>query len=100
LNLAQQAGKEEEIFLPYKLKPGFPEEMRIRAEALRFCQSEWSADNKSYQECQKKWKTEMPAAFELRDELLHMKNRCLHCQNQVLHHKFFVCRLIFLTAGP
>jgi hypothetical protein len=43
----------------------------VRAGACREAQSLWIKERNTSQEAESKWKVEAPAAFELRDELLH-----------------------------
>jgi hypothetical protein len=38
---------------------------------LRVCQANWKTEYKNYQDCQEEWKIASPAAFNLRDELVH-----------------------------
>jgi hypothetical protein len=47
------------------------EDLTLRIGALRVSQSKWASEYKSYQDCQAEWKIKAPAAFNLRDELVH-----------------------------
>ena len=47
------------------------EDLPSRTEALRYVQSLWQKEFKSLEEAQKQWKLQSPAAYDLRDELLH-----------------------------
>ncbi len=46
-------------------------ELRATAEVLRRSQTKWSNEYKQFQECQAQWKIDAPAAYNLRDELIH-----------------------------
>jgi len=46
-------------------------DLTVRNGACREAQSFWNKDYNSQQEAQKQWNEESPAAYELRDELLH-----------------------------
>ena len=53
------------------------DDLAVRNGALREAQSVWNKDYRSQQEAQKRWVAESPAAYELRDELLHtMRYAC------------------------
>ncbi|MDP4207208.1 MAG: hypothetical protein Q8928_00205 [Bacteroidota bacterium] len=47
------------------------DDLPARAAACRYAQSVWNKDHQSVEEAQKEWKEKSPAAFDLRDELLH-----------------------------
>lgn len=47
------------------------DDLPVRNGACREAQSVWNKDYRSQQEAQKRWLEESPAAYELRDELLH-----------------------------
>jgi len=47
------------------------EDLPQRTGACRYIQSQWQKDYKSQEEAQKEWAKQSPAAFKLRDELLH-----------------------------
>ena len=47
------------------------DDLAVRNGACREAQSIWNKDYHSQQEAQKQWITESPAAYDLRDELLH-----------------------------
>jgi len=47
------------------------DDLAVRNGACREAQSVWNKDYRSQQEAQKKWITDSPAAYDLRDELLH-----------------------------
>lgn len=47
------------------------EDLPERAGACRYIQSQWQKDYKSQEEAQKEWLKQSPAAFTLRDELIH-----------------------------
>jgi hypothetical protein len=46
-------------------------DLPLRTAACRYIQSEWQKDYKSLEDAQKEWKEKSPAAYSLRDELLH-----------------------------
>ena len=47
------------------------DDLPIRAGACRYAQSIWARESQSKEEAQREWKEKSPAAFDLRDELLH-----------------------------
>lgn len=47
------------------------EDLPMRAGACRYAQSIWARESQSREEAQKEWSEKSPAAFDLRDELLH-----------------------------
>ena len=47
------------------------DDLPARAAACRYAQSVWNKDHQSVEDAQKEWKEKSPAAFDLRDELLH-----------------------------
>ena len=47
------------------------EELNTRAGACREAQSLWVKDRRSVKDAQRQWNEESPAAYDLRDELLH-----------------------------
>lgn len=47
------------------------EDLSIRAGSLRYIQSQWQKEYRSLEQAQKEWAEKSPAAYELRDELLH-----------------------------
>ena len=57
----------EKAGLDWALVVGLP----IRAGACRFAQSVWVKESQTREDAQQEWKDRSPAAFDLRDELLH-----------------------------
>lgn len=47
------------------------EDLPDRAAACRYVQSQWQKDYKSMEEAQREWTQKSPAAFAIRDELIH-----------------------------
>jgi hypothetical protein len=47
------------------------EDMPVRAGACRYAQSIWARESRSREAAQKQWQAQSPAAFDLRDELVH-----------------------------
>jgi hypothetical protein len=47
------------------------EDLPLRTGACRYIQSQWQKEYRSLEEAQKEWGQKSPAAYELRDELLH-----------------------------
>jgi hypothetical protein len=47
------------------------EDLPVRAGACRYAQSIWARESKSREAAEKQWKAQSPAAFDLRDELVH-----------------------------
>ncbi len=47
------------------------DDLSIRTGACRYIQSQWQKEYRSLEEAQKQWAAESPAAYDLRDELLH-----------------------------
>ena len=45
--------------------------IKVRAGALRETQSLWNKDRRTMQDAQKQWAAQSPAAYDLRDELIH-----------------------------
>jgi hypothetical protein len=58
--------------------------IKVRAGALRETQSLWNKDRRSMQDAQKQWATESPAAYDLRDELLHTFRYAFRSDDQLL----------------
>lgn len=55
-------------------------DLPARVEACRYLQSVWQKEFKSIEAAQKEWNEKSPAAFELRDELLH---HCFHAYRNI-----------------
>lgn len=49
----------------------FITDLPVRLGACRYAQSMWQKEYKSIEDSQKEWKAKSPAAYEMRDELLH-----------------------------
>jgi hypothetical protein len=47
------------------------EDLPLRTGACRYIQSQWQKEYRSLEEAQKEWSQKSPAAYELRDELIH-----------------------------
>ncbi len=47
------------------------EDLPLRAGACRYAQSIWAKESQSQEEAEKEWKEKSPAAFDLRDKLVH-----------------------------
>jgi hypothetical protein len=70
-NLYEWCMKDKEALVKAGLDWSIVEDMPARTGALRVSQAKWSSEFKSYQDCQAEWKIKAPAAFNLRDELVH-----------------------------
>jgi len=53
------------------LSPDFITSLLVRAGACREAQSLWIKEQNTYQKSEKEWKEQAPAAFDLRDQLVH-----------------------------
>jgi hypothetical protein len=49
----------------------FVDDLPLRAGACRYAQSMWAKSSQSQEEAEKEWKKKSPAAFDLRDRLVH-----------------------------
>lgn len=47
------------------------DDLPARTGACRYIQSEWAKEYQTQEDAQKEWKTQSPAAFKLRDDLVH-----------------------------
>jgi hypothetical protein len=54
------------------------EDLPARAASLRYVQSQWQKDFRSQEEVQKEWAEKSPAAYDLRDELVHHFYNAFH----------------------
>ena len=63
--------KDKEVLTKAGLDFTLVTDLKARAGALRQSQTNWSNEYKEYQDCQAQWKIEAPAAYNLRDELVH-----------------------------
>jgi len=54
------------------------EDLPLRTDALKTSQSKWRKHYKSFEDCQEEWKIASPAAFNLRDELVHYFYHVFH----------------------
>ncbi len=70
-NLFDWCTKDKEALVMAGLDWSLVDDLQTRAGALRVAQAKWSSEYKSYQDCQAEWKIEAPAAFNMRDELVH-----------------------------
>lgn len=62
---------DKDLLVKAGLKWALVEDLPARAGALRFVQSQWQKDFRSQEEVQKEWAEKSPAAYDLRDELVH-----------------------------
>jgi hypothetical protein len=62
---------DKELLVKAGLNWKLTEDLPARIDALRYVQSIWQKEFKSLEEAQKEWKNQSPAAYDLRDELLH-----------------------------
>ena len=60
------------------------EDLPIRTGACRYIQSEWRKEYQSIEEAQKEWAEKSPAAFKLRNELLHHFNHAFYGRSDLL----------------
>ena len=70
-DLYDWCNKDKDALLRAGLDWKLVEDMPVRTGALRLSQAKWSSEYKNYQDCQAEWKIVSPAAFNLRDELVH-----------------------------
>lgn len=69
--LAQEAAKDKDALTGAGLDGTVIDELPVLSGALRYCQAQWMSEYRARQEAQKEWHEQSPAAYELRDELLH-----------------------------
>ncbi|WP_054720919.1 hypothetical protein [Marinifilum fragile] len=69
--LAIEAVKDKEVLQKAGLDVTLIDDLNPLAGALRFCQAQWMSEYRARQEAQKEWLEQSPAAYNLRDELLH-----------------------------
>lgn len=70
-NLTAWAKEDKAALTKAGLDWALVEDLPLRAGACRYAQSIWARDSQSREEAQLEWKEKSPAAFALRDELLH-----------------------------
>lgn len=69
--LAVDANQDREALAAAGLDVTLIDELPTLAGALRYCQAVWMGEYRARQEAQKEWLDQSPAAFSMRDELLH-----------------------------
>jgi hypothetical protein len=62
---------DKDLLVKAGLKLEYVDDLPVRAGSLRYSQSQWQRDFRSQEEVQKEWAEKSPAAYDLRDELLH-----------------------------
>ena len=70
-NLAEWCKDDQAALTKAGLDWALVEDLPIRAGACRYTQSVWARESQSREDAQNEWKAKSPAAFALRDELLH-----------------------------
>jgi len=69
--LAKEAAKDKDVLVQAGLDATPIDDLPVLSGALRYCQAEWMSEYRARQEAQKEWLEQSPAAYELRDNLLH-----------------------------
>ncbi|MBR8538346.1 hypothetical protein KDU71_22435 [Carboxylicivirga sediminis] len=69
--LAVEAKKDTDVFAASGMNVSLIDELTPLAGALRHLQASWTSEFRAKQEAQKEWLEQSPAAYQLRDELLH-----------------------------
>ncbi len=69
--LAVEAAKDKDTFAAAGMNVSLIDELTPLAGALRHTQAGWTSEFRAKQEAQKEWLEQSPAAYQLRDELLH-----------------------------
>ncbi|TAJ04867.1 hypothetical protein DMA11_23725 [Marinilabiliaceae bacterium JC017] len=69
--IAAEATKDKELLTNAGLNPILIDELVPLSGALRYCQAQWMSEFRARQDAQKEWLKKSPAAYELRNELLH-----------------------------
>ena len=69
--LAVEAAKDKEELAKAGLNVTFIDEIPSLSGATRYCQANWMSEYQARQEAQKEWLEKSPAAYDLRDEMLH-----------------------------
>jgi len=69
--LAKEAAKDREVFKKAGMDVSLIDKLPSLSGALRYCQAQWMSEYRARQEAQKEWQEQSPAAYELRDEMLH-----------------------------
>lgn len=70
-NLNVWCADDKEALIKAGLNWELVKDLPLRIAALRYIESQWQKDFKSREEAQIRWAAESPAAYELRDELIH-----------------------------
>jgi hypothetical protein len=70
-NLATWCASDKAAITKAGLDWALVDDLPIRAGACRYVQSLWKRDSKTSAEAEKEWKAKSPAAYDLRDVLLH-----------------------------
>ncbi|MGZ2369598.1 hypothetical protein ACXR6G_07410 [Ancylomarina sp. YFZ004] len=69
--LAKEATKDKTALKKAGMEVSLIDELPSLSGALRYCQAQWMSEYRAQQEAQKEWQEQSPAAYELRDEMLH-----------------------------
>lgn len=69
--LAVESLKDREELAKAGLNVTFIDEIPSLSGATRYCQANWMSEYQARQEAQKEWLEQSPAAYDLRDEMLH-----------------------------
>ncbi len=69
--LAIEALKDKDVLEQAGLDATIIDELTSLSGALRYCQAQWMSEYRARQEAQKEWLEQSPAAYDLRDEMLH-----------------------------
>jgi hypothetical protein len=70
-DLYEWADEDIDLLVNAGLDLNLYKDIPARAAALRYAQSIWQKEYKTYEDAQKEWSVESPAAFDLRDVLVH-----------------------------
>ena len=70
-NLFNWCKQDKEVLIRSGLDWKLVEDLPVRTDALKVSQANWKTEYKTFQDCQEEWKVAAPAAFDLRDELVH-----------------------------
>jgi hypothetical protein len=70
-SLFNWCNKDKDLLIRGGLDWKLVDDLPIRLDALRVSQANWKDEYKTFQDCQEEWKVASPAAYNLRDELVH-----------------------------
>jgi hypothetical protein len=76
--------QDKELLVKAGLEWTLVEDLSIRIGACRYIQSEWQKEYRSIEDAQREWGEKSPAAFKLRDELLHHFKHAFHNRSDLL----------------